>query len=332
MTSRLQRRLVQLSLFRKRIGRRQRHRAGPVRGQAARDASGFADRTSRDDSGTGQRRTDRLGVVVCRDGDQPWTRSACRDECHRDAAGDGAALVGAGVAGRVLRPRDRELQSGKPRARIRGIRRRHGSRAERRRLREHGAGHRDRRGRRQQESSAATTTRGVRHSPTLSFAGPMEGRFLDRAQQHRPMDAARRRGRRHIDLSRDDGASWTRLIDEAENVGFYDWTGNGDETSRARIRVSSVTRPSSPRPHSLFYREPLRSAGSAVLDEQHAELRPHQEPPSASAGDLDKTDSEKTQSSSCGDHRHHELVSAAVRTWGRWRAIRTPAIDISILT
>ncbi len=46
-----------------------------------------------------------------------------------------------------------------------------------------------------------------------------------------------------VDLSRDDGATWTRLIDEAENVGFYDWTGIGAETSRARIRVSSVSRP-----------------------------------------------------------------------------------------
>jgi hypothetical protein len=46
-----------------------------------------------------------------------------------------------------------------------------------------------------------------------------------------------------IELSRDDGASWTRLVDEAENVGFYDWAGIGDETSRAKIRVSSVSRP-----------------------------------------------------------------------------------------
>jgi hypothetical protein len=46
-----------------------------------------------------------------------------------------------------------------------------------------------------------------------------------------------------IDLSRDDGESWTRLSDEVENVGFYDWTGSGQMTSRARIRVSSLVRP-----------------------------------------------------------------------------------------
>ena len=33
-----------------------------------------------------------------------------------------------------------------------------------------------------------------------------------------------------IDLSRDDGATWTRLSEEAENVGFYDWTGAGSLT------------------------------------------------------------------------------------------------------
>jgi len=27
------------------------------------------------------------------------------------------------------------------------------------------------------------------------------------------------------------------------NVGFYDWSGAGDLTTRARIRVSSLTRP-----------------------------------------------------------------------------------------
>ena len=45
-----------------------------------------------------------------------------------------------------------------------------------------------------------------------------------------------------VDLSRDDGETWTRLADEVENVGFYDWTGEGEETFRARIRVTSVAR------------------------------------------------------------------------------------------
>jgi hypothetical protein len=46
-----------------------------------------------------------------------------------------------------------------------------------------------------------------------------------------------------IDLSRDDGATWTRLSDEAENVGFYDWTAAGTVSSRARIRVTSMANP-----------------------------------------------------------------------------------------
>jgi hypothetical protein len=46
-----------------------------------------------------------------------------------------------------------------------------------------------------------------------------------------------------IDLSRDDGATWTRLGEQAENVGFYDWTGAGNLTARARIRVTSLARP-----------------------------------------------------------------------------------------
>jgi hypothetical protein len=55
-----------------------------------------------------------------------------------------------------------------------------------------------------------------------------------------------------IDLSRDDGATWTRLSDEVENVGFIDWTGSGDLTSRARIRVTSVTRPDLTQTSSAF--------------------------------------------------------------------------------
>jgi hypothetical protein len=43
-----------------------------------------------------------------------------------------------------------------------------------------------------------------------------------------------------IDLSRDDGVTWTRLSDDAENVGFFDWTGSGATTARARVRVTSL--------------------------------------------------------------------------------------------
>jgi hypothetical protein len=51
------------------------------------------------------------------------------------------------------------------------------------------------------------------------------------------------RGGVSLDLSRDDGATWTRLGEEAENVGFYDWTGAGDITARARVRITSLKRP-----------------------------------------------------------------------------------------
>jgi choice-of-anchor B domain-containing protein len=46
-----------------------------------------------------------------------------------------------------------------------------------------------------------------------------------------------------IELSRDDGGTWTRLSDAADNLGFYDWTGAGATTVQARIRVTSVTNP-----------------------------------------------------------------------------------------
>jgi len=46
-----------------------------------------------------------------------------------------------------------------------------------------------------------------------------------------------------IDLSRDDGATWTRVSDNAENNGFYDWTGSGVVSSQAKIRVTSLTNP-----------------------------------------------------------------------------------------
>ena len=94
------------------------------------------------------------------------------------------------------------------------------------------------------ESSAQTMTRGVRHAPALTLRRPVG-------------DSSFRIGRNNtvqwtlhgvaggvtIDLSRDDGATWTRLADDADNVGFFDWTGAGEITPRARIRVSSRTRP-----------------------------------------------------------------------------------------
>jgi hypothetical protein len=95
-----------------------------------------------------------------------------------------------------------------------------------------------------QESSALAMTRGVRHVPALSLRRPMSDTVFWIGRNNTIQWTLRGvAGRVSIDLSRDDGASWTRLIDEAENVGFYDWTGTGDATLQARIRVTSVARP-----------------------------------------------------------------------------------------
>ena len=94
------------------------------------------------------------------------------------------------------------------------------------------------------ESSAQAITRGIRHAPTLTLRRPV-GDTAFRIARNNTMQWTLRGvpGGVTIDLSRDDGATWTRLGDDVENVGFYDWTGAGELTSRARIRVSSRTRP-----------------------------------------------------------------------------------------
>ena len=66
------------------------------------------------------------------------------------------------------------------------------------------------------ETSALTMTRGVRHPPALTLRRPVaEHDVLDRAQQHDPMDAARRRGR----CQRRFVARRWRDLDEAERRG-----------------------------------------------------------------------------------------------------------------
>jgi hypothetical protein len=94
------------------------------------------------------------------------------------------------------------------------------------------------------EASALTTTRGARHAPALTLRRPM-GETMFWIGRNNTIQWTLRgvAGGVSIDLSRDDGESWTRLVDEAENVGFYDWTGSGDTTFRARIRVTSTARP-----------------------------------------------------------------------------------------
>src|SRR5687768_14185860 len=94
------------------------------------------------------------------------------------------------------------------------------------------------------EASALTVTRGARHAPALTLRRPTgETMFLIGRNNTIQWTLRGVAGGVSIDLSRDDGESWTRLADEAENVGFYDWTGSGDTTFRARIRVSSLARP-----------------------------------------------------------------------------------------
>ena len=94
------------------------------------------------------------------------------------------------------------------------------------------------------EAAALTTTRGVRHAQALALRRPA-GDTVFRIGRNNTIQWTLRgvAGGVSIDLSRNDGETWTRLTDEAENVGFYDWTGVGEDTFRARIRVTSVARP-----------------------------------------------------------------------------------------
>jgi hypothetical protein len=89
-----------------------------------------------------------------------------------------------------------------------------------------------------------TTTRVVRHPPALTVKRPASDTLFRIGRNNTVQWTLRgAAGSVAIDLSRDDGATWTRLSDAAENTGFYDWTGTGTVSSRAKIRVTSVTNP-----------------------------------------------------------------------------------------
>jgi choice-of-anchor B domain-containing protein len=94
------------------------------------------------------------------------------------------------------------------------------------------------------ETSAQTLTRGVTYAPALVLRRPV-GETTFWIGRNNTVQWLQRgvAGGVRVELSRDDGATWTTLSDDVENVGFYDWTGIGDATSRAKIRVSSLTRP-----------------------------------------------------------------------------------------
>jgi hypothetical protein len=94
------------------------------------------------------------------------------------------------------------------------------------------------------ERSAATMTRVVRQTPGLALRRPA-GDTQFRIGRNNTIQWTLRgvAGGVSIDLSRDDGVTWTRLSADAENVGFFDWTGVGATTARARIRVTSLANP-----------------------------------------------------------------------------------------
>jgi choice-of-anchor B domain-containing protein len=94
------------------------------------------------------------------------------------------------------------------------------------------------------ETSARTTTRGVRHAPALTLRRPASDTTFRIGRSNTVQWTLRGvAGGVRVELSRDDGRTWTTLSDEVENVGFYDWSGIGAAASRARIRVTSVARP-----------------------------------------------------------------------------------------
>ena len=51
-------------------------------------------------------------------------------------------------------------------------------------------------------------------------------------------------GNVNIDLSRDDGRTWTPIASNTANDGTEDWTVTGPATNNAKIRVTSVDTPS----------------------------------------------------------------------------------------
>jgi len=92
------------------------------------------------------------------------------------------------------------------------------------------------------EQSALTMTRSVRRNAELTLRRP-DADTIFRLGRNNTIQWTLRgaSGGVGIDLSRDDGVTWTRLGESPDNVGFYDWTGVGDVTTRARIRVRSLS-------------------------------------------------------------------------------------------
>ena len=92
--------------------------------------------------------------------------------------------------------------------------------------------------------AAGTTTRIVRYTPAMTLVRPASDTQFRLGRNNTVQWTLRGvPGGVSIDLSRDEGATWTRVSDEVDNVGFYDWTGVGATTSRAKIRVTSLANP-----------------------------------------------------------------------------------------
>ena len=93
-----------------------------------------------------------------------------------------------------------------------------------------------------ESQGADTTTRIIRYTPSLTLQRPVS-ETLFRLGRNNTVQWTMRgvAGGVTIDLSRDNGATWTRVSDNAANSGFYDWTGSGVVSSQAKIRVTSLT-------------------------------------------------------------------------------------------
>jgi hypothetical protein len=94
------------------------------------------------------------------------------------------------------------------------------------------------------ESSARTTTRGLRPAEALMLHRPGAATTFRTGRNNTVQWTMRGvTGGVSVELSRDDGRTWETLSEDAENVGFHEWTGVGAAATRARVRVTSVARP-----------------------------------------------------------------------------------------
>jgi hypothetical protein len=83
----------------------------------------------------------------------------------------------------------------------------------------------------------------VTYTPALALSRPRDGTTFRLGRNNTVQWTMRGvTGAVRIELSQNDGRAWTTLSDRAPNTGFFDWTGTGVPTTRARIRVTSVSR------------------------------------------------------------------------------------------